>query len=430
MSLLENSRVLFNGKKSFRHLKVIAHQIKNRMAGTSGDRRTISYIDRTFKDLGFKVRRERFNVVTYLPKDARIITARKRLEIEGSPVGLTRSSSGQGIKGKLFYANVGSPEYFTDEVKNKIIVMAATGLGYEKFKVLADYRPRAVILIETIPDREPHRVELMPEWKKRNFPIVRVRYEDGLKLIGEDGKSAVVICNCLEKRTSSYNVITELKGNTFPDEIIVIGAHHDSSWEGPGAADNAGGVAVVLELARIFRKIGSKRTLRFITWGAEEFGLKGSIAHVRRLRKRKKEIDKIKIVINIDVQGGLIGRNEAYIIGPADLTSSVRLLAKEQGPAFEVRENIYSSDGMSFSSVGIPSVSFSRWGGSTSYLHTTRDSIDHLSEEALAIQGKFIETWLRRYIVEAYVFPFEKNIPDKIKKNIADYFDKRLGVKI
>lgn len=428
--LTHDEKILFDGKKAFRHLRFLAHRIKNRMAGTVGDRQTVQYVESAFKKLGLRVRRERFNVVTYLPKKASIEMMAKKVEIEGSPVGLSKGSPRKGVTGKLHFVDDSDPEYFTDDMKGMILVMRAGGLGYEKFKVLVKYKPKAVILIETVPDRDPSRVELMPEWKNRNFPIIRVRYHDGVRLIGRSGEKARVFCDCLEKRTVSYNVIAELNGMDHSDEVIVIGGHHDSSWEGPGAADNAGGVAVILELARVFNKTGSKRTLRFITWGAEEFGLKGSIAHARRLKKKKKELERLKIVINIDVQGGLIGRNEAFILGSQELTSSIRLLAKEQGPPFNVQDNIYSSDGMSFSALGIPSVSFARGGGSTSYLHTTKDSIDHLGEDALALQGRFIETWLRRYISGAYVYPFDKEIPDKMKKKINDYFDKRMGLKV
>lgn len=428
--LIHNKEALFDGKKAFRHLRFLADRLKNRMAGTEGERKTILYIEREFKKLGLPAKRNIFKIVTYRPKRALVKVIKKKLTIAGSPVGLTRSSSKKGIKGELLFFDFDNPEYLTGDVEGKILVMPSGGLGYEKFKVLTKYRPLAVVIIETVPDRDPHRVELMPEWKGRNFPILRIGYEDGMRLVPECGQMAAVISDCREKKASSCNVVAELEGRDHPDEIIIIGGHHDSSWEGPGAADNAGGVAVVLELARVFKKIGSKRTLRFVTWGAEEFGLKGSIAYARRLKRNKRELERLKLIVNIDVQGGLIGRNEAFVLGLQDLTSSVRLLAKELGPSFTVKDSIYSSDGMSFSTMGIPSVSFARGGGSTSYLHTTKDSLRHLSADALAIQGRFIETWLRRYVSEACVFPFEKEVPKEMKKKIDDYFSKRLGVEI
>ena len=81
----------------------------------------------------------------------------------------------------------------------------------------------------------------------------------------------------------SENVIAELPGTTKPSEIIVIGAHYDSvngsgsSFSAPGADDNASGTAGVVEAARVFAAAGPlERTIRFIAFGAEEFGLIGS----------------------------------------------------------------------------------------------------------------------------------------------------------
>lgn len=70
----------------------------------------------------------------------------------------------------------------------------------------------------------------------------------------------------------SYNVVAEIKGAEFPDEVIIIGAHYDSHMSTPGADDNASGVAAGLEIARAFaaRKTAPKRTVRFLFYANEE----------------------------------------------------------------------------------------------------------------------------------------------------------------
>ncbi|RKX69423.1 hypothetical protein DRP53_08210 [candidate division WOR-3 bacterium] len=421
-------RPSFSGRKAYQHLNILAGKIRNRMAGTRGEGRAIRYIGATFRSFGYRVRYQRFTITTYLPYPASIQLPTRGVVIKGFPIGLSRSTSKRGVRGKLYYFGEGDTRYLTTDLKGKILVLPATDFGYEWFSHLAEKRPEGVVLIERTPDRDPIRVQLEPEWPNRGFPIIRVRYDDGLHLTRMVGESAQLISRCPARRAESCNVIAELKGEDFPEEVIIIGAHHDSSWEGPGATDNGGGVALVLELARIFKKIGSRRTLRFITWGAEEFGLRGSIAYLRKLRSKAR--DRIRLVVNIDVQGVLIGRNGAYIIGPEELTASVRLLAKEKGPPFDVKEGIYSSDGMPFATKGIPSVNFGRGGGSTAYIHTDRDTIDHLSIDALENQGRFIETWLYRYVAQANVFPFAREIPERIKKKVTEYFEKRLGVRV
>jgi len=84
-----------------------------------------------------------------------------------------------------------------------------------------------------------------------------------------------------------YNVIAEIPGTEFPDEVIVISAHIDS-WDGPGslgAVDNGTGSAVVTEAARILMASGAKpkRTIRVALWSGEEQGLLGSKGYVNSL---------------------------------------------------------------------------------------------------------------------------------------------------
>lgn len=81
--------------------------------------------------------------------------------------------------------------------------------------------------------------------------------------------------------TSARNIVATLPGTERPNQVIVLGAHLDStsptaSTLAPGANDNASGVAGLLELARILRGYSFKNTIRFIAFTGEEQGLYGS----------------------------------------------------------------------------------------------------------------------------------------------------------
>ena len=87
--------------------------------------------------------------------------------------------------------------------------------------------------------------------------------------------------------TNPYKTIWDtfgiIRGSTYPDEIVIIGAHRDA-W-GPGAADNISGTVSVLEAAHAISEqvkagVRPKRTLIFATWDAEEWGLLGSTEYV------------------------------------------------------------------------------------------------------------------------------------------------------
>jgi hypothetical protein len=66
------------------------------------------------------------------------------------------------------------------------------------------------------------------------------------------------------------NIEAERRGGRRPDRILVIGAHYDSVDDSPGANDNASGVAVMLELARLHATSAPVVTVKFVAFVNEE----------------------------------------------------------------------------------------------------------------------------------------------------------------
>ena len=75
----------------------------------------------------------------------------------------------------------------------------------------------------------------------------------------------------------SYNLIGEIKGSTYPDEIVLVGGHLDSWDLGDGSHDDGAGCVQSIEVLRLFKKLGiqPKRTLRAVMFMNEENGLRG-----------------------------------------------------------------------------------------------------------------------------------------------------------
>lgn len=99
--------------------------------------------------------------------------------------------------------------------------------------------------------------------------------------------------------TWQYNVIATIEGDSDSDIFCIIGGHYDSILNeenaftsAPGANDNASGVAVTLEVARVLMKKGfnPKTSIQFIAFGAEEFGLFGSFDFAKKSRFANKNI--------------------------------------------------------------------------------------------------------------------------------------------
>jgi Zn-dependent M28 family amino/carboxypeptidase len=121
---------------------------------------------------------------------------------------------------------------------------------------------------------------------------------------------------------SSANVIA-IKQGTSSQELIV-GAHYDSIGDGPGADDNASGVAVMLEVAKIVANQITPYTIRFVAFGAEEYGLAGSYAYLNHMSQGGFE----NIVAMIDLNS-LVAGNVAYVFSDEAPQSSIRDWALE-----------------------------------------------------------------------------------------------------
>lgn len=86
---------------------------------------------------------------------------------------------------------------------------------------------------------------------------------------------------------SIQNLVVEIPGTEWPEEIIEVMAHYDTAYheKSPGADDNGSGVAAALEVARILRSHPAKRTVRIIFADHEETGFYGSTQHVAEVAR-------------------------------------------------------------------------------------------------------------------------------------------------
>jgi hypothetical protein len=107
------------------------------------------------------------------------------------------------------------------------------------------------------------------------------------------------------KGKSYYNLEVERLGTEKPNEIILIGGHYDSALHSPGANDNGTGAAATLELARIFAKRSTKRTIRFVEFVNEEppfFQTEnmGSLVYAKQMGQRK---EKVVAMLSLETMG-------------------------------------------------------------------------------------------------------------------------------
>lgn len=85
----------------------------------------------------------------------------------------------------------------------------------------------------------------------------------------------------------SHNVIGEIRGSEFPDQVIVVGGHLDSWDITPGAHDDGAGIVQSVEVLRIFRALGlrPRHTIRCVMFTNEENGLAGATRYASLARE-------------------------------------------------------------------------------------------------------------------------------------------------
>jgi hypothetical protein len=91
--------------------------------------------------------------------------------------------------------------------------------------------------------------------------------------------------------TIGHNVIGELIGSEFPDQIITIGGHLDSWDPAEGAHDDGAGVVHTIEILRAFKALGykPKHTIRFVLFMNEENGLRGGAKYAQEAKEKNEK---------------------------------------------------------------------------------------------------------------------------------------------
>jgi carboxypeptidase Q len=121
--------------------------------------------------------------------------------------------------------------------------------------------------------------------------------------------------------TVAHNIIGEITGSEFPEEIITVGGHLDSWDAAEGAHDDGSGCVQSIEILRAFKAIGykPKRTIRVVLFANEENGLRGGGRYAEEARTKK---EKHIFALESDA-GGFTPRGFGFTM-PAELLQKVK----------------------------------------------------------------------------------------------------------
>ncbi len=109
----------------------------------------------------------------------------------------------------------------------------------------------------------------------------------------------------LERNIQCANLEVTREGDARAEQIILIGAHYDTVYGSPGANDNGSGLAVLLELARLFQTETTNMSVRFVAFVNEEppfffSGRQGSNIYAKAIHERG---DDIRLMLALETMG-------------------------------------------------------------------------------------------------------------------------------
>jgi len=182
--------------------------------------------------------------------------------------------------------------------------------------------------------------------------------------------------------SESRNVIAEIKGSEFPEEIIVLGGHIDAWDNGHGAMDDGGGCVAAWEALRLIKESGvkPKRTIRVVLWTNEENGLRGAEEYLRWVTEEEKSLANHVLAMESDsgvfdpIGFGFSGSDDAYKI----LTSIGKLL--KSADSGEVKKGGGGADIGPLMRNGVPGMGLNVDGSKYFWFHHSAvDTIDKLN---------------------------------------------------
>lgn len=399
-------------------LKELCDQIGGRVTGTEANESAIEWGIRKFNEAGVAVKKESFEMPSkYIPKAA-VAKISDAWGIRFSPEVVSKYKSNIGIyNASLVYIETVSDSAFLNqhaEIKNQFIIVDndlcfdINGLfaEYTYAKRVEDlaikYEAAGIIFMSSRPTKLLYRF-ISSTGDKISIPQLVMAREDAKRCIrllrsGKKLQLELSLDAMIGESYDSHNVIAEIKGKKYPDEVILVGAHLDSWALGTGANDNGCNVAMMIDLARQIKMLGIEpdRTIRFALWNGEEQGYFGSLDYTK---KHREELNQHKLAISIDIgSGGILGyfTNGREALIPA-LDS---LLKADTITSHLVHQNIpiIGTDNLDFMFEGVPNlVAIHKPAFYGPNYHASSDTYDKVHELSLKRNAAIVGTTILKY---------------------------------
>jgi hypothetical protein len=378
-----------------RHWDVLCRHIGERRAGSAGEQAAAGYCLVQFKAAGLAaVHAESFPCLSAARTEARIAfeVGRRFRSLPARVLAGSPSTPGsRPVEGELVWIEM--PEQaerkFSPSLRGKIVVLVGpTPTRADLHRRLVECRPAAVIHVD---DRLPFEWVkddgVYPAWVRRFGmpPIVAVPFRLAWEFRKQGARRARVRIAVELREAFSQNVVAEVRGRRPDLPLVLLGAHHDTQCHNIGADDNASGVVALLELGARLACTKPLRTMRLVSFGAEE---QLSVGSARYVRDHQTELGAIGAVLNLDSVASLLGHHWLVRAGTAPFGTWLQKQLAGQGlDTVEKPAPMPFADHFPFSVFGVPAVTFYRPNmdsGMRWQHHSIHDNLDNVSVTELA----------------------------------------------
>lgn len=447
---------IFSVDNAYEHIRELSSpKYKGRLAGTEGNELALRYIENHFKNLGIEAAGE--NNTYYQDFESMVP------QIDTNPVFRIKDENGEILDEfnmyedyRLFTSEIGGGSKYNGDILfvDKYLYKVSPELIKDKMVIMRSYaiRPKDIeyviknggkgLLFTRITsfDSEvtnPQKMKAILHDGKNGenilFGVLGKKAYGKLRQYSEFGwieeeyqknslgttdnvpkgsgiiKGVEINCDLEFPIVKSANIIGKIEGKKRDGGYLIIGAHLDHVGSGtdgkyfPGALDNASGVGMMLELARVIKAQNNLpyKTIIFTGWNAEENGLDGSRYYVKNPIYPLQESQ----VINLDCIGG-VNANKVLIESYESNGNIMRSKMYQYSQDLNIKaEEVYSSpnsDHYWFVKENVPAIQLV---DDYSYVHTYDDTIDNISKENLDNVGQILVNYIKRDI-------FKDTFPD------------------
>jgi hypothetical protein len=417
------------------HLRALTRRIGVRLAGSAAERRAADYLAERFERAGARVSVEEF------PMRERAVTAQElRVKLRGKwvsfPCSLFSSTPGTGgrtLEAPIVFAE--APAGLSDRDLRGFRGRAVVHLGChiesrEAYRRLVRAKPAFLLFVDVrYPGASPLADGMFPSYARDlgAVPTVNVAFLDAWRWKVEGASAARLRVAGGMRPSVSQNVVADLPGDGSSEEVLFMGAHHDTQADSVGADDNGTGVAALLEAARLLAPERRRRRIRLVSFGCEEQLSVGSAAYARAHRGELRRTG--ALMLNLDGLGSHLGWNVLICNGPPELEAWLPAFFRRAGEAVELKTGTLPyADHFPFAAAGVPSATLSRQNCATGrfFHHRPDDDLSRVSLSRVARLAATSAACLRQ-LASARSLPFPRRIPASLKGGIRRCWEDLFG---